>query len=114
MKKLYTIFALLLLAQLAQAQFVHTNYSAVDANDISGNYDSYNFTWMGHRDSQTVTLDVNFDGTTNDLSGLTMGWKMSANVRTGQLDYVVVSNSQITVSNGKVTFFGDEHLYSTK
>jgi len=103
MKKLYTIFALLMLAQFASAQFVHTNYSAVDANDISGNYDSYNFNWMG-RDSQTVTLDVNFGGVTNDLSGLTMGWKMSLNARTGQVDYVIISNSQITVSSGTVSF----------
>lgn len=92
------------MAQVASAQWVHTNYAAVNANDIAGNYDSYNWGWIG-RDSQSSTLAITFDGVTNDLSTLTLGWKMSRYTSsTGQLDYVVISNSQITAVGNVITF----------
>jgi len=103
MKKL--ILALMLAATFGYAGVVHENEADVNANDVTGNYDSHQqWVWMG-QNSQDVTLNITFDSVTNDLSTWIMGWKASRMTRTGQVDYIVIDNSDITAgADGVVTF----------
>jgi hypothetical protein len=105
MKKLFSTLLVALACSAANAQFVHTNYAAVDAYDITGNFDSYNWIWFG-QDSQSVMFDVDFSSSDADLSSATLGWKMSRNTSTGKVDYVIISNTNITSTGtaGRVTF----------
>jgi len=105
MNKLYTILVLTALAlSSASAQFTHTNSATVDAYEVTGNFDSYSWEWIG-ADSQSNTFYITFNGTPADLSSATLGWKMSLNTSTGKLDYLIVPDSDITYSaTGTVTF----------
>jgi hypothetical protein len=80
-----------------------TNYANINMNEVTGNFNSFNWSWIG-MDNQDVTFNVQQGTNDFDISPYSLGYKMSRMTRTGQVDYVVILDSDITAVSSVVTF----------
>ena len=99
-KRLTALLCLIAIGASAQLP-IHQNSVTSDVTKIKGNFDSFNWKWLGVN-SQSNSFFIKNGSTWVDLDGLNIGYKMSKNTRAGQVSYV--SSTNVTISDSNVYF----------
>lgn len=85
----------------AMAEFpVHTNTVTCDIDKVTGNYDSFLWSWPGD-DSQAVSMTVTSSvlGSAVSMTGYFAKWKLTTPTATGTCEYISSTNITISASN---------------
>ena len=100
MKKLTSIIALALLGASTFAAFpANENTTVVNIDQVTGNFDSFNYKWIGEDDQNITWTLTNASG----YVSLT-GYLMAARISQNGTVYVDIPTGSITVANSNVTF----------
>jgi hypothetical protein len=87
---------------LCQAAFpTHSNICTVDVAKVTGNYDSFTWSWVSGN-SQTATIYVVNSGQPVDFTGMGLSFKLATETVTGRVNYIVSTN--IAVVTNRLTF----------
>jgi hypothetical protein len=104
MIKRLAILSLLASLGITLADFpVHSDTSTVNISQVTGLFDSFNWTWIAANSQQPTILPVDASGNALDFSAYSMSLRMSAIDSSNRLSVYVI-NTSLTVTSTSVTW----------